>query len=119
MAIYHRKVNGRKVWWVRVNHKGLNASPVCDAKEAAKLAESDLLQGLKRRAEEAEQHGQTPATIKALFEVYGADLEARGKGSDTVGPLMVANDHCYRRQLDDLDAALRVLVALGTDGAWG
>jgi hypothetical protein len=38
MAIYHRKVNGRKVWWVRVNHKGLNASPICATKEDAKLA---------------------------------------------------------------------------------
>jgi hypothetical protein len=52
MAIYHRKVNGRKVWWARVNHKGLNASRVCDTKDAAKLAESELLQGLKRRAGE-------------------------------------------------------------------
>jgi len=85
MAIYHRKVNGRKVWWVRVNHKGLNASRVCATKEDAKLAESDLLQGLKRRAGEAEQHGRVPATVKALFEVYVADLEARGKGPDTVG----------------------------------
>jgi len=85
MAIYHRKVNGRKVWWVRVNHKGLNASRVCGTKEDAKLAESDLLQSLKRRAGEAEQRGQMPATIKGLFEVYVAELEARGKGPDTVG----------------------------------
>jgi len=26
MPIYRKKVNGRKVRWVRVNHKGLNAS---------------------------------------------------------------------------------------------
>jgi integrase len=85
MAIYHRKVNGRKVWWVRVNHEGLNGSRVCATKEDAKLAESDVLQSLKRRAGDAEQHGQMPATIKALFEAYIADLEARGKGPDTIG----------------------------------
>lgn len=85
MAIYLKKVNGRKVWWVRVNHKGLNASRVCAAKEDAKLAESELLQHLKRRAGETEQHGQTPATVKALFEAYVVDLEARGKGSETIG----------------------------------
>jgi integrase len=85
MAIYQKKINGRKVWWVRVNHKGLNASRVCETKEAAKLAEAALLQRLTQRAGEAEQHGQTPATVKALFEAYVADLEARGKGSDTIG----------------------------------
>jgi hypothetical protein len=40
MAIYRKKINGGKVWWVRVNHKGLNASRVCPAKEDAKIAES-------------------------------------------------------------------------------
>ncbi len=25
MPIYHKKVNGRKVWWVRVVYCGLNA----------------------------------------------------------------------------------------------
>ena len=85
MAIYHRKVNGRKVWWARVNHKGLNASRVCASKDAAKLAESELLQTLKRRVGETEQHGQMPATVKALFDAYVADLEARGKGPETIG----------------------------------
>jgi hypothetical protein len=26
MAIYRKRINGRKVWWVRVNYKGLNAN---------------------------------------------------------------------------------------------
>jgi hypothetical protein len=28
MAIYRKRTNGRKVWWVRVNYRGLNASRV-------------------------------------------------------------------------------------------
>jgi hypothetical protein len=38
MAIYRKKVNGRKVRWVRVNYRRLNASRVCDTREAAKDA---------------------------------------------------------------------------------
>ena len=78
MAIYHKRINGRKVWWVRVNYRGLNASRVCDSKEVAKDAESTLREGLRRKVEHTEQTGLQPATVKALFEHYVADLAARG-----------------------------------------
>jgi integrase len=85
MAIYRKRINGRKVWWVRVNYRGLNASRVCESKEVAKDAESALREGLRRKVEHTEQTGLQPASVKALFEHYVADLAARGKGPDTVG----------------------------------
>jgi integrase len=85
MAIYRKKVNGRKVWWVRVNYRRLNASRVCESREAAKDAEAELREALRRKVEQSERAGLQPATVKALFEAYVADLEARGKGPDTVG----------------------------------
>jgi integrase len=84
MAINRRKINGRKVWWVRVNYRRLNASRVCESKEVAKDAEAELREALRRKVEQAEQAGLQPATVKALFEAYVADLEARGKGEETV-----------------------------------
>jgi hypothetical protein len=85
MAIYRKRINGRKVWWVRVNYRGLNASRVCESKEVAKDAESTLRVGLRRKIEHTEQTGLLPATIKALFEHYVADLAARGKGPNRGG----------------------------------
>jgi len=84
MAIYRKRVNGRKVWWVRVNYRRLNASRVCESREAAKDAEAELREALRRKVEQEEQAGLQPATVKALFEAYVADLENRGKGPDTV-----------------------------------
>ena len=84
MAIYRKRINGRKVWWVRVNYRGLNASRVCESKEVAKDAESTLREGLRRKVKHTEQTGLQQATVKALFEHYVADLAARGKGPDTV-----------------------------------
>jgi len=40
MAIYRKRINGGKVWWVRVNYRRLNASRVCESQEAAKDAEA-------------------------------------------------------------------------------
>jgi hypothetical protein len=85
MAIYRKRINGRKVWWVRVNYRRLNASRVCESSEAAKNAEAELREGLRRKVEHTDRAGLQPATLKALFEGYVADLEARGKGPDTVG----------------------------------
>lgn len=85
MPIYHKKINGRKVWWVRVVYRGLNASRVCATREAAKDAESELRAALRRKLDQAEQSGLAPATVKQLFEAYVADLEARGKGPETIG----------------------------------
>jgi integrase len=53
-------------------------------KEAARDAEAELLQELKARAAAQDQVDQAPATLRQLFAYYVEDLEARGKGADTV-----------------------------------
>jgi integrase len=84
MPIYRKKINGRKVYWVRVNYKRLNGSRICETRESAQDAEAELRVALKKKAGEVETAGLRPATMKQLFEAYVADLEARGKGSDTI-----------------------------------
>src|SRR5687767_12900457 len=85
MPIYHKKINGRKVWHVRVAYKGLATTRICATKAEAGNAERELAQELRRRAAQTAQTGLDPATMKGLFEVYVADLEARGKSRGTVG----------------------------------
>ena len=84
MSIRQVKVHGRKVWQARVALHGLRASRVCATREEAKTAESELRQGLQRRAAQAEEVQQAPATLRQLFAHYADDLEARGKGQETV-----------------------------------
>jgi integrase len=86
MPIYHKRVNGRKVWWVRVYHRGLTGSRVCETKDAAQRAHDELRQELRRRVARAEEKGRslTPATVKHLFEAYAADMQSRGKGTESV-----------------------------------
>ena len=79
------KTSPKKVWMARVAYKGQRGSRVCETKEQAKIAESEILQELMAEAGQAEQDGQRPATLRQLFEFYVADLEARGKGADTIG----------------------------------
>jgi integrase len=85
MSVRQIKVHGRKVWQARVAFQGLRKSAIRASKEEARQVEADLLRELKEQAGQAEQEGQRPATLRALFEAYVADLEARGKGAETVG----------------------------------
>jgi len=85
MPIYRKKINGRKVYWVRVNYKGLNGSKICETRETARDAEAELWRTLRKKAGEAEQTGLRPATVRSLFEFYVQTLEERGKSADTVG----------------------------------
>jgi integrase len=84
MSVRQVKVHGRKVWQARVAFQRLRSSRVCANRDAAKLAQAELLQELKRRAGQAEQAGLVPATLRQLFDAYAEDLEARGKGEETV-----------------------------------
>lgn len=84
MSVRQVKVHGRKVWQARVAFQGLRGSRVCTSRDAAKLAQSELLQELKRRAGQAEEVGLAPATLRQLFDAYAEDLEARGKGDETI-----------------------------------
>jgi len=85
MAITRIKVHGRKVWQARVAYRGLRKSTIRNTKEEARDAESALLQELKAKAGQAAQHAEAPATLRTLCELYVKNLEARGKGADTIG----------------------------------
>lgn len=85
MAAKQIRNHGKKVWMARVAYRGRRRASFCDSKEAARQAEADPLKQLKVEAGQAETEGQRPATLRQLFEAYAADLEARGKGTDTIG----------------------------------
>jgi integrase len=84
MAKYRAMINGRKGWMARVAYHGRRRSQVCTSQEEARQVAAELLSQLKAEAGRVEAEGQQPATMKALFEMYVADLEARGKGEDTI-----------------------------------
>jgi len=86
MAIRYTTINdGQKVWMARVAYKGQRKSRVCQTKQQAKEAEAELLTELKNKAGQIEAAGAVPATLGALLDAYALDLEARGKGVDTIG----------------------------------
>lgn len=85
MAVKKIKVHCRVVWQARVAFKGLRTSRICQSKEEARQAEAELLQRLKKQAGQAEAEATRPATLRTLFELYAADLEARGKSPETIG----------------------------------
>lgn len=84
MSVRRIKLHGRRVWQARVAFQGLRTSAVRPTKEEARQAEAELLTRLKAEAAETERAEQAPATLRRLFEFYVADLEARGKGPDTI-----------------------------------
>src|SRR5262249_52693058 len=84
MAVRKHKSHGNWVWQARVAYHGRRRSVYCASKNEAKDQESKLLQELKKEREQEVQAEQTPATLRMLLELYVADLEGRGKGSDTV-----------------------------------
>jgi integrase len=86
MAYYSTIINGsQKVWMARVAYRGQRKSRVCRTKQEAKEAEAALMGELKAKAGQLEAAGAQPATMGALLDAYALDLEARGKGLDTIG----------------------------------
>ncbi len=84
MSLRQIKVNGRKVWQARVAYQGLRKSTIRPTRDEARQAEADLLTELKVRVGKAEQDGARPVTVKQLLEFYAADMQARGKGEESV-----------------------------------
>jgi hypothetical protein len=80
MAIRRTIINGYdKVWLARVAYQGLRRAKVCRTKDAARQAESDLLQALKAEIAKEAEAGARPATLRQLLDFYVADLAARGR----------------------------------------
>src|SRR5437879_2099361 len=85
MAIRQIRLRGHKHWQARVQFKSKRASRLCGSREEAVQAEAELLQELNAEVRQAEAEGAQPATLQLLCEAYEAELESRGKGTDTVG----------------------------------
>jgi integrase len=68
----------------RVAYHGKRRARFCGSQEEAKAAESELVQELRQEAAQEEQEAAQPATLSLVCEAYLLDLEARGKGSDTI-----------------------------------
>src|SRR5258708_7020573 len=85
MSVRKIKNHGTWVWQARVAYKGLRRAAFRPTKDEARTAEGELLAALKAEHGHAEQVAAAPATLKQLFEYYVADLEARGKGQDSIG----------------------------------
>lgn len=101
MAVRKVRNHGKVVWQARVAYRGLRKAAFRATREEARQAESALLAELKVRAEAGEQEAQRPATLRQCFEFYVADLEARGKGRDTVGRA-VETAHVVERLMPEL-----------------
>lgn len=78
------KVHGQWRWQARVSHQGQRISRICATEAEAKLAKGELLQQLHVEAEATARDGTQPATLALLCDAYVLDLEARGKGADTI-----------------------------------
>jgi len=84
MTVRRIRNHGTRVWQARVAYKGRRRAAFRPTKEAVRDAEAELLQALKAEHGQAERAAATPVTLKQLFEYYVADLEARGKGEESV-----------------------------------
>ena len=82
-------------------YRGLRKSTIRDSKDQARTAEAELLQELKAKAGQAAQQAEEPATLRSLFEAYAENLEARGKGAETVGRA-VETARAFERLMPDL-----------------
>ena len=84
MAVRRFKRDGRWRWQARVMVDGRRLSQTRDTRKAARDAEAELRQQL-RESLIVEQAARTrPATLREAFALYLLQLEARGKGAETV-----------------------------------
>src|SRR5207247_10951677 len=84
MAVRKIKNHGKWVWLARVAYKKHRRAAFRATKEEARQAESDLLRQLKEDVASADREAAGPATLRALFEFYAEDMQARGKGEEGV-----------------------------------
>lgn len=84
MSVRQVHNHGKRAWLARVSYHGMRRAKLCASREAAKTAEGDLLRELKAEAEQEAQEAARPATLALVCDAYLLDLEARGKGKDSL-----------------------------------
>ncbi len=85
MSVRRIKVRGKWKYQARVGFHGRRTSALADTREQARELDGELLRRLKSEAAQSAADANAPATLRTLFELYVEDLEARGKGPDTIG----------------------------------
>jgi hypothetical protein len=85
MSVRRIKNHGTWVWQARVAYKGRRRAAFRATKDEARTAEGGLLAALKAEHGQAEKADAAPATLRQLFEYYAEDMQARGKGEESVG----------------------------------
>ncbi len=76
--------NGRWRWQARVAYMGRRKSHMCDTKEEAKQVKAELRMQLMEKARQEARADENPATLELLCDAYVLDLQARGKGYDSI-----------------------------------
>src|SRR5438067_1230254 len=84
MSVRLIRVHGRPVWQVRVSLRGWRRSRLALTRSQAREHEAELLQALRREAQQTKNSVERPPTLRMTFAGYEEDLEARGKGSNTI-----------------------------------
>jgi integrase len=84
MSVRQIRVHGRSMWQARVSVEGLRQSRIAPTRAEARQHEAELLQALRHQAAQTRDELARPATLRMTFEAYAEDLEARGKGTDTI-----------------------------------
>jgi integrase len=84
MSVRQIRVYGQWVWQARVSVSGQRRSRLAATRAEARQHEAEFLQSLRREADQIERVLDQPATVRMTFEGYAEDLEARGKGPDTI-----------------------------------
>jgi integrase len=85
MSVRRIKNHGKWVWQARVAFQGRRRAAFRPSREEARQAEAELLRDLKAEATNAETAAAKPATLRQLLELYTLDMQARGKGEESVG----------------------------------
>jgi len=84
MSVRRVDIRGCSRWQVRVSYQGRRISRLAPSRQRGIEIEAELVQRLREDAARAEYEGAGAATVRQLAELYLADLEARGKGKDTI-----------------------------------
>lgn len=91
MAVKSIVNHGKKVWLARIMYHGARRARFCESRDAAKDAERDLFEELRREAaaaaaeaERDQAEAAQPVTLALVCEAYLLDLEGRGKRADTL-----------------------------------
>jgi len=84
MSVRRIRNHGKWVWQARVAVRGLRKAAIRPTRDEARQAEADLLRDLRAQAAETAAETGRPATLRQLLELYALDMQARGKGEESV-----------------------------------